>query len=124
MRPELITMRLLIESANNLPALVWAMMGVKSLIYDNARCFLLWSMGEGANYARVKFTYDEGKDLYDLEFMGHVADSYDTYADTLDYNRREAVNKQKNRVLTGLYDDNIIDTIEEQTGFLLSLNPR
>jgi len=56
--------------------------------------------------------------------MGHVADSYDTYADTLDYNRREAVNKQKNRVLTGLYDDNIIDTIEEQTGFLLSLNPR
>lgn len=121
MRPELVTMRQLIESTNRLPKLVWDMMGVKDLIYDNARCFLLWSMGEGARYDRVKFTYDESWDLYVLEFFGHVADNYDSYADILDADRKEAVHKQRNKVLTGIYVDDVIAAIEEHTGFVLRL---
>lgn len=121
LRPELVTMRQLLESANTTPALVWRAMGVKDLIYDNARCFLLWTMGTGAKVARVKFSYNEEWDLYELEFYGHVADTYHTYADTLDADWSQVIQRQRNKVLAGIYVSDVIRTIEEHTGFYLSV---
>lgn len=118
---ELVAMRLLLESVNKLPALVWKMMGVKDLIYDNTHCFLLWKMGAGDKIDRVKFTYNHLSDLYELEFFGHVTDSYDTYADTLDADRNLTASKQRNKVMTGIYAEDVVRIIQEQTGFFLSI---
>lgn len=120
-RPELVNMITLIESNNPVSGLCWMLMGVKELIYDNKRCFLLLKMGAGARFDRVKFTYDEGTDLYDLEFFGHVADSYASYEETLNIDRRKAADKQRNKVLTRLYAEDIVPIIERETGFYLSL---
>ena len=119
LRPELVTMRQLLESANPIPTLVWRAMGVKDLVYDNERCFLQWSMGEGAHCDRVRLSYDECWDLYALDFFGHVADTYDTYEDTLDADRQAGVQRQRNKILTGVYVDEVIASIEEHTGFTL-----
>lgn len=121
MRPELVNMLTLIESQNKKAGLSWILMGVQELIYDNKRCFLLWKMGVGAKFDRVKFTYDEGLDLYDLDFFGHAANNYASYEETLTIDKRKAEAKQRNKVLTRLCAEDIVPIIERETGFYLSL---
>lgn len=105
MRPEIEVMYDLIKGEG--PVSGFAMIGAKSLIFDNAKCLLQWQMGDGSLVDTVQFTYDFGWDLYALRFI--------TY---------KGVGKSeigKDETVEGVYVEDVHEVIERKTGFYLSL---
>ena len=84
----------------------FSMMGVHYVQFDNDQFKLTWKMGSGALMDTVEFSYNPGKDLFNLRF------------------RRYAMGQSiidKEIEFFGIYDDMVIPLIEKQTGFYLRL---
>lgn len=84
----------------------FTMMGAHQIQFDNDQFDLTWKMGSGALVDTVSFSYNSGKDLFNLRFR--------RYAMGMTIIEKEAE-------FLGIYDDMVIPLIEKQTGFYLRL---
>lgn len=84
----------------------FCMMGAHQIHFDNERFSLRWNMGSGALMDTVEFSYNPGKDLFNLRFRHYAV--MPTIID-------------KETEFLGIYDDMVIQLIEQETGFYLRL---
>lgn len=83
------------------------MMGAHHVQFDNDQFNLTWKMGSGALMDTVEFSYNPGKDLFNLRFRRYVMG--------------QSIIIEKETEFLGIYDDMVIPLIEKQTGFYLRL---
>ena len=80
------------------------MMGASTICFDNEIFRLTWAMGSGAKCTHVAFSYAEGTDLYELEFI-----------------RKDRNGERKSREFVRVYTEDVRPLIESETGFCLRL---
>ena len=79
------------------------LMGARELTYANETLCLSWRMGDGSRQDQVAWLYDIGTDTYTLAFTPLVGEPL---------------------TLRLVYVDDVLDPIEEKTGFYPTFRPR
>ncbi|WP_026261091.1 hypothetical protein [Spirosoma luteum] len=80
----------------------FSMMGAHHVQFDNDQFNLTWKMGSGASMDTVEFSYNPGKDLFNLRFRRYVMG--------------QSIIIEKETEFLGIYDDMVIPLIDKQTG--------